>query len=82
MHAFAWAPDGQNLHIEGIPGVPKVIREFKFERGFPWVGSAWGSMELVELNAGLGKYFGTDSGLLVVSAPDMEGVKCIRAVRA
>lgn len=75
MHAFAWAPDGQNLHIEGTPGVPNVIREFKFERGFPWVGSAWGSMELVELNAGLGKYFGTDTGLLVVSAPDMDGVE-------
>jgi C-terminal processing protease CtpA/Prc len=75
MHAFTWAPDGQNLHIEGIPGVPNVIREFKFERGFPWVGSAWGSMELVELNEGLGKYFGTDTGLLVVSAPELDGVE-------
>ena len=75
MHAFAWAPDGQNLHIEGIPGVPNVIREFKFERGFPWVGSTWGSMELVQLNEGLGKYFGTDTGLLVVSAPDLDGLE-------
>jgi len=75
MHAFAWAPDGQNLHIEGIPGVPNINREFKFERGFPWVGSTWGSMELVELNAGLGKYFGTDTGLLVVSAPDLDGLE-------
>jgi len=75
MHAFTWAPDGQNLHIEGIPGGPNIVREFKFERGFPWVGSAWGSMELVELNEGLGKYFGTDTGLLVVSAPDLDGVE-------
>ena len=75
MHAFSWAPDGRNLHIEGIPGVPNVIREFKFERSFPWVGSTWGSMELVELNAGLGKYFGTDTGLLVVSAPDLDGLE-------
>jgi C-terminal processing protease CtpA/Prc len=75
IHAFAWAPDGQNLHIEGIPGMPGVIREFKFERGFPWVGSAWGSMELVKLNAGLGRYFGTDTGLLVVSAPDLKGLE-------
>ncbi len=75
MHAFTWAPDGQNLHIEGIPGGPNVIREFKFERGFPWVGSTWGSMELVELNEGLGKYFGTDTGLLVVSAPDLDGLE-------
>ncbi len=75
MHAFSWAPDGQNLHIQGMPGVPSIVREFKFERGFPWVGSAWGSMELVELNEGLGKYFGTDTGLLVVSAPDLDGVE-------
>ena len=75
MHAFSWAPDGRNLHIEGIPGVPNIIREFKFERGFPWVASTWGSMELVELNAGLGKYFGTDTGLLVVSAPDLDGLE-------
>ena len=75
MHAFTWAPDGQNLHIEGIPGVPNVIREFKFERGFPWVRSTWGSMELVELNEGLGKYFGTDTGLLVVTAPDLDGLE-------
>ncbi len=70
-HSFSWAPDGQHFQIEDIPGVPQFVKEFTFERGFPWVGSAWSSMELVELNAGLGKYFGTDSGLLVVSAPEM-----------
>ncbi|MFK8053234.1 MAG: PDZ domain-containing protein [Woeseiaceae bacterium] len=32
-------------------------------------GSAWSSMELVELSAELGSYFGTDDGLLVVRAP-------------
>lgn len=60
MNAFSWIPDGRNLHIE---------------RGFPWVGSAWGSMELVELTEGLGRYFGTETGLLVVSAPDLEGLE-------
>ena len=75
MHAFSWIPGGRNLHIEGIPGVPNVIGAFKIERGFPWVGSAWGSMELVELNAGLGRYFGTETGLLVVSAPDLDGLE-------
>ena len=76
-HAFAWAPDGGNFHIEripGVPGVPDVIRKFRFEGGFPFGGSAWGRMELVELNEGLGKYFGTDKGLLVVSAPEAEGI--------
>lgn len=72
--AFAWAPNGGNIHIERIPGVPDAVREFRFERGFPFGGSAWGRMELVELNEGLGKYFGTDKGLLVVSAPEAEGI--------
>ena len=39
---------------------------------FAWVfaGNGLGNMELVELNKGLGRYFGADSGLLVVSAPE------------
>src|SRR5690606_22727796 len=32
----------------------------------------WASMELVSLTPDLGRYFGTDQGLLVVRAPDME----------
>lgn len=73
-HTFAWAPNGGNFHIDRIPGVPEVIREFSFQGGFPFGGNAWGRMELVELNEGLGKYFGTDKGLLVVSAPEGEGI--------
>lgn len=76
MHAFAWAPrDGHELHVQGVPGVarvPNIVRQFRMESGFPWAGSSWGSMELVELSEGLGKYFGTDSGLLVVSAPSSD----------
>ena len=75
MHAFSWAPDIDHEFIERMPGVPAFVREFKFERGFPFMGGAWGSMELVELNGGLGKYFGTDSGLLVVSAPKSESLE-------
>jgi S1-C subfamily serine protease len=40
-----------------------------------WFGNAWGDMELVELNDGLGKYFGTDSGVLVVSAPSSDALQ-------
>jgi C-terminal processing protease CtpA/Prc len=53
--------------VPGALAAPDVIREFTF-RGQPWRG-VWGNMELVELSAGLGRYFGTDEGLLVVSAP-------------
>ena len=37
--------------------------------GMPWAGTGLGDIELVELNEGLGRYFGTDAGLLVVKAP-------------
>ncbi|MDH3430251.1 MAG: PDZ domain-containing protein [Gammaproteobacteria bacterium] len=44
--------------------VGKLHREFNV-----WPGNVWADMELVELNEGLGKYFGAESGVLVVSAP-------------
>jgi len=69
MHAFSWMPNMEHDFSAYIPGAPDFVEEFRFERGFPFMGGAWGSMELVELNAGLGRYFGTDTGLLVVSAP-------------
>ncbi len=78
MHAFSWIPDGELLHMPPAPGhafPPQAIEKFRMQFGFPLAGSAWGSMELVELNAGLGRYFGTDTGLLVVSAPKAEGIE-------
>lgn len=77
MHAFSWAPDAGQLHIPNAPGLafaPKMVEKFSMQFGFPFAGSAWGSLELVELNEGLGKYFGTDSGLLVVSAPKADEI--------
>ncbi len=53
--------------------------EFDFDRDAPmvWFGSArpWGDMELVELSPGLGRYFGTETGLLVVRAPSDPALK-------
>ena len=69
-HMFSWYSDGDDFDIEGIPGVPHLMNELQFATGFRFPGSAWSRIELVELGAGLGKYFGTDTGLLVVSAPD------------
>jgi len=75
MHAFSWVPDVDHDFNAYIPDAPDFVREFRFERGFPFMGGAWGSMELVELNEGLGKYFGTDTGLLVVSAPKSDSLE-------
>ena len=70
-YAFAWAPDDQDVFVQRFvdPHKNGQIRSFSFD--FPWA-SGWGSMELVELSEGLGRYFGTDEGLLVVSAPQPE----------
>jgi C-terminal processing protease CtpA/Prc len=54
-HAFA-GPDGRPLMHE------MQVRMFRHDGGF-------GGTELVELSPGLGSYFGTDKGLLVVRAP-------------
>ena len=67
---FAWQGDGgQHFRMPHAPGAPDAIKEFKMDFAFPWAGSGLGELELVELNEGLGRYFGTDSGLLVVKAP-------------
>ena len=74
--AFAWMPQ---MSVEKMPDVPyapfapEVVEKFKFRFG-PWHGT-WGDMELVELSEGLGRYFGTDSGLLVISAPKSNDFK-------
>ena len=38
-------------------------------------GHGFGEMEMVELNEDLGRYFGTDSGLLIVKAPEDNAFK-------
>ena len=68
--AFAWvSKGGSDFVMPAMPVGPEVVERFKMEFGFPWAGSGLGDLELVELNEGLGRYFGADSGLLVVAAP-------------
>ena len=54
------------MDLDGAPVLPGGS-------GFAWIGRSaghgFGEMEMVELNASLGRYFGTDSGLLIVKAP-------------
>jgi len=76
--AFSWAPGGEHIEIPHVPNVhlaPEIIEKFRFQNRFIWASHGWGDMELVQLSEGLGRYFGTDSGLLVVSAPKSDTLK-------
>ena len=69
-NTFVWiGEDSGKIHTLSAPAPPDAIRKFDMQFGFPWVESGLGDLELVELNEGLGRYFGTDTGLLVVKAP-------------
>ncbi len=70
--AFSFGPGRQNYSVRVAPHLPN----FDAHR-FAWVsdGSGWGHMEMVRLTERLGKYFGTDKGLLVVRAPEDESLK-------
>ena len=74
-NVFVWDGDGDpDFDIQVIPGTPGVRGAIRMP-GAPnfslfHSGNGLGDMELVELSEGLGRYFGTDSGLLVVSAPE------------
>ena len=70
---YAWTPDGRSFAMPQMPEIQiprEAMQQFSFSisnfRGFR---GGWGDMEVVELTAGLGRYFGVDSGLLVISAP-------------
>ena len=74
--AFAWMPGVGEAQMPKMPEIhvsPEMVEKFKFRFG-PWHGT-WGNLELVELTEGLGRYFGTDSGLLVISAPKSNDFK-------
>lgn len=65
----AWEFRMPEMHVP-----PEAAEKLKETFVFAWPGSVWADMELVELNAGLGKYFGTDTGVLVVSAPSSDAL--------
>ena len=73
---FAFSGNGREFvvpeapAIAAVPGVGGPHDVF-----FHWTSDGWGDMELVELNEGLGQYFGTDEGLLVVSAPSSDALQ-------
>ncbi|MEE8344269.1 MAG: PDZ domain-containing protein [Woeseiaceae bacterium] len=70
--AYAFRLGRGNFSPPGAPNAPGL----HFSK-FTWFsdGSGWGHMEMVTLTERLGRYFGTDKGLLVVRAPDDENLK-------
>lgn len=71
-HVFSFSTDGQNFTVPPAPVAPAApVPSATFNR-FVFIsdGSGLGDMEMVSLTAGLGRYFGTEKGLLVVRAPE------------
>jgi S1-C subfamily serine protease len=72
---FAFSGNGREFVVPEAPAIAVVPGGGPHEVFFHWTSDGWGDMELVELNEGLGQYFGTDEGLLVVSAPASDSLQ-------
>ena len=70
--AFEMPPPPPVPPVPPVPPLPPENLRALFPPG--WWG-AWGDMQLTQLTAGLGQYFGTDKGLLVVRAPHDAALK-------
>jgi C-terminal processing protease CtpA/Prc len=78
MRRYAFRGFPKDFSMPSIPdmqGAPHMVEKFHDRFAFGWSGNAWSDMELVELNKGLGKYFGAESGVLVVSAPESDALQ-------
>jgi len=81
MHHYSFGGFPKDFSMPAVPAVPDVhiapemVDKFRQAFVYSWPGNVWADMELVELNEGLGKYFGADSGVLVVSAPESDALK-------
>jgi len=78
MQHFSFGGFPKDFSMPPMPDVhiaPEMVEKFRHSYAFSWPGNVWADMELVELNEGLGKYFGADSGVLVVSAPESDALK-------
>ena len=57
------------------PVAPTAPQVYSFKSFGTHRGHGFGDMEMIELNEDLGRYFGTDSGLLIVKAPEDNAFK-------
>lgn len=74
MSAWAFAAP-KDFRMPEIHVSPELAEKYAQSYRFAWPGNVWADMELVELSEGLGKYFGADSGVLVVSAPESDALQ-------
>ncbi len=73
-HAFSFGGPDTDFHfsVPAAPGAPRPeINRYVFVTG----DHGWGDLEMVKLTEDLGRYFGTDDGMLVVRAPEDESFK-------
>lgn len=78
MHSYNFRGFPKDFSMPAMPEVPvspEMAEHFRHKFAYAWSGNAWSDMELVKLNEGLGKYFGADSGVLVVSAPESDALQ-------
>ena len=72
---FEFRGPDSNFRFPMPPQAPRApgagFEQFIFMSG----NGGWGDMEMVSLSEDLGRYFGTDEGVLVVSAPQDESLK-------
>jgi len=63
---------GPGMMMPGLPAMPALpaMPGLAFAGDAHWLLDAWGDAELVTLTPGLGRYFGTDKGVLVAHAPE------------
>lgn len=59
-------------YVRALPAVPALpaLDAIPLEHGGHWLLGSWGDAEFVTLTPGLGRYFGTEKGVLVARAPD------------
>jgi S1-C subfamily serine protease len=76
-HTFALRSGNRAFAVPGMaaaPGAHLAPQAPGFFSFFAGRGS-WGDMEMVSLTKDLGRYFGTEKGLLIVRAPEDESLK-------
>lgn len=75
-YVFRVAPNAPHAPHAPVAPLPRIAPAPGVQEFFFWHGDGgWADMEMVPLTEGLGRYFGTDKGLLVVRAPEDDTLK-------